>query len=59
MNMLHIVMAQQTKCIPAQNNVIAYVIAALGSTEFIYPPPKTSNLILHDQLFDEFKTVLI
>ena len=59
MNTLHFVRDQQTTYILAQNDVISYVIAALGSADFVDPPPTASNLILYDQLFDELKTVLI
>jgi hypothetical protein len=45
MNMLHFVRDQQTKYILAQNNVMVYVTAAFGSTEFVDPPPAASNLI--------------
>jgi hypothetical protein len=48
MNMLYFVRDQQTKCIVAQNDVMAYVIAALDSTEFVESPPNDSNLILYD-----------
>jgi hypothetical protein len=43
----------------AENDVMAYVIAALGSTEFVDCPPTANNLILYDQFFNEHKTVLI
>jgi hypothetical protein len=56
MNILHFVRDHHTKYSLAQNDVIAYVIAALESTEFVDPPPTTSNQI-YDHLFDEFKTV--
>jgi hypothetical protein len=50
---------QQNKYILAQNDVVQYTVTALGSTQFVDPPPMASNLILFDQLFDELKTVLI
>ena len=59
MNMLHIVQDHQTKYILAQNDVMAYAVAALGWIEFVEPPPTATNLILYDQLFDELKTLLI
>ena len=59
MNMLHIVQDHQTKYILAQNDVMAYAVAALGSIEFVELPPTATNLILYDQLFDELKTLLI
>jgi hypothetical protein len=49
---------RQIKYILAQNNVIAYVIAALGWTEFVDPLPTSSNHILYDRLFDELKIAL-
>jgi hypothetical protein len=49
----------QTKYILAQNDVIQYTVAALGSTQFVDPPPIATNHILFDQLFDELKTVLV
>ena len=58
MNMLHFVSDQQIKYILVQNNVIAYVIAALGWTEFVDPLPTSSNHILYDRLFDELKIAL-
>ena len=58
MNMLHFVRDQKIKYILAQNNVIAYVIAALGWTEFVDPLPTSSNHILYDRLFDELKIAL-
>ena len=59
MNMLNIVQDHQTKYILAQNDVMAYAVAALGWIEFVEPPPTATNLILYDQLFDELKTLLI
>jgi hypothetical protein len=50
---------QQTKYILAQNDVVQYTVAALGSTEFVDPHPTATNLVLFDQLFDELKSVLI
>ena len=38
---------------------MAYAVPALGSTEFVGPSPTATNLNLHDELFDEFKTLLI
>ena len=58
MNMLHFLQYQQTKYILLQNDVMAYAFAALGSIEFVEPPPTATNLILYDQLFDELKTLL-
>jgi hypothetical protein len=59
MNMFHFVRDQLTKNILAHNDVMAFVIAALGWTEFVDAPPTASNLILCGQLFDELKTVAI
>ena len=59
MNMLHFVQDQQTKYTLARNDVMAYAVAALGSIEFVEPPPTATSLILYDQLFDELKTLLI
>ena len=59
MNMLHFVQDQKTKYILAQNYVMAYAVAALGSIEFVEPPPTATILILYDQMFDELKTLLI
>ena len=58
MSILHFVRDQQTRYILPQNDVMAYVIAALGSTEFVDLPLTANNIILHDQLFEELKTVL-
>ena len=51
MNMLYFVQDQQTKYIVAQN-IMDYAVAALGSNEFVEPPPTATNFILYDQLFD-------
>ena len=59
LNMLHFVQIQQTQYILAQNDVMAFAIAALGSIEFIEPPHTTISLIPYCQLFDELKTKLI
>ena len=32
---------------------MANAVAALGSNEFVEPPPTATNLILYDQFFDE------
>jgi hypothetical protein len=50
---------QQTKYILAQIDVIQYTVAALGSTQFVDPPPTATTLILFNQLFDILKTVLL
>jgi hypothetical protein len=59
MNMLHFVQVLQTKYILARDEFRAYVIAALGSTEFVEPQPAVCGLIPYDQLFDELKTPLV
>jgi hypothetical protein len=59
MNILHIVQVQQNKYILLRNDVIAYAIAALGSTESFEPSPIAINVIPYDQLFDELKTPLL
>ena len=56
---LHFVQVQQTQYIPAQNGVLAFAIAALGSIEFVEPPHTTTSLIPYGQLFKELKTILI
>jgi hypothetical protein len=48
-------MDQQAKYILAQNDDIQYIVAALGSTEFVHPLPTATNLTLFDQLFDELR----
>jgi hypothetical protein len=45
-NLLIFLKDQQTKYIPSQNDVMAYVIAALVWTVFADPPSTASNLIL-------------
>jgi hypothetical protein len=59
MNMLHIVQVLQTKYILAQDDVRAYAIGVLRSTEFVELQPTICGLIPYDQLFDELKTPLI
>jgi hypothetical protein len=59
MNLATFITDQQTKYILAQNDVVQYTVAALGSTEFVEPQPTATNLILFDQLFDELKSVHI
>jgi hypothetical protein len=59
MNLAPFIADQQTKYILAQNDVVQYTVAALGSTEFVEPQPTATNLILFDQLFDELKSVHI
>ena len=56
---LHFVQVQQTQYIPAQNDVLAFAIVALGSIEFVEPPHTTTSLIPYGQLFKELKTILI
>jgi hypothetical protein len=50
---------QQTKYILAQNDVVQFTVAALGSTEFVESYPTATNLVLFNQHFDELKPVLI
>jgi hypothetical protein len=50
---------QQTKYILAQNYVVQYTVAALGSTDFVEHHPTSTNLILFDQLFEELKSLLV
>jgi predicted nucleotidyltransferase len=59
MNVSHFLADQQANYILIQNNVIQYTVTMLGSTECVDTPPKSNNLIIFDQLFDELKTVLI
>jgi hypothetical protein len=59
MNLAPFITDQQTKYILAQNDVVQYTVAALGSAEFVETQPTATNLILFDQLFDELKSVLI
>jgi hypothetical protein len=39
---------KQTMYILAQNDVVQYTVAALGSTEFVEPTPNATNLMLFD-----------
>ena len=55
MNMLHYVHVQQTQYILAQNDVMAFAIAALGSIEFVEPPHTATSLIPYGQMFDVHK----
>jgi hypothetical protein len=57
-NILPFLRDQQTKYIVAQNDVILYVVAFLGSTEITVYPPTDINLILYDKHFHELKTLL-
>jgi hypothetical protein len=59
MNRLHLVQVQQTRYIIARDDIMAYAIAALRSSEFVEPQSPVCRLILYDQLFDEIKTLLI
>ena len=45
MNMLHFVQVEQTKYNLAQNDVMAFAIAALGSIEFVEPSHTATSLI--------------
>ena len=45
MKVLHFVQVQQTQYILAQNDVMAFAIAALGSLEFVEPPHTATSLI--------------
>ena len=55
LKMLHFVQVQQTQYILAQNYVMAFAIAALGSLEFVEPPRTATSQIPYGQLFDEHK----
>jgi hypothetical protein len=59
MNMLHFVQVRQTKYILARDDVRAYAIAALGSSEFVESNPAVTGLTPYDKLFDELKTIII
>ena len=59
MNMLHFVHVQRTQYTLAQNDVLAFAIAALRSIEFVGPPHTATSHIPYRQLFDELETVLI
>ena len=59
LNILHMVQVQQAQYILAQTDVTAFVIAALGSIEFVEPPYTTAGPIPYGQLFDELKVQLI
>jgi hypothetical protein len=59
MEMSPFIADQQTKYILAQNDVIQYTVAALGSNQFVDPSPTATNFILFDQLFYEMKTLMI
>jgi hypothetical protein len=59
MNMLHLVKVQQDKYILARDDVMAYTVAARGSTVFVEPQPTVCGLIPYYQLFNEVKTLLI
>jgi hypothetical protein len=49
MNKLHIVQDQQNKYILARNDVMAFVVAAVGSVEFVDTTSNDAGLILYDQ----------
>jgi hypothetical protein len=57
--MLHHVQVQQTWYILARDDVMAYAIAALRSSEFVETQSAVCLLTLYDQLFDELKTLFI
>ena len=59
MNVLRMVQFQQAQYILAQTDVTAFVIAALGSIDFVEPPHTTAGLIPYGQLFNELKVQLI
>jgi hypothetical protein len=57
-NILPFLRDQQTKYIVAQNDVMLYVVAVLGSTEIADHHPTAISLILYDKRFYELKTVV-
>jgi hypothetical protein len=59
MKMVHLLQVRQARYSLARDDVRAYAIAALGSSEFDEPNPATTGLIQYDQLFDELKMPLV
>ena len=59
MNILHFVHVQQNQYILAQNDVMAFAIAALGSIEVVEPLHTATGPIPYGELFDELKMKLI
>jgi hypothetical protein len=59
MNMVNFVQVRQAKCILAHDDVRAYSIPALCSSEFTERNLTTARLIQYDELFDELKMPLV
>jgi hypothetical protein len=55
MNMIHLFQVQQTRYIPARDDVVEYALVAPRSREFVEPQSAVCGLIFYDQLFYELK----
>jgi hypothetical protein len=53
--MLHLVQVRQARHIIPRDDVRAYSITALGTSDYIEPNFSTAGRIPYDQLFDELK----